>query len=293
MLTTVRAEPHTSGVPMHARRRTVIRPPVLTLGGAWRALTMLPRYGDLLYALTAHRIKVRYKQSVLGPLWAIVQPLALMIIFATVFSAIARMPSNGQPYAVFAYAGLLPWTALAAALGSATMSLVTHAQLVTRVYFPREILPLTYVAAALFDLVIASSVLWLLLSYFDISLTATAFWTVPILVLLAGLATAVSLVLCAVHVRFRDVGVAMPLLLQFWMFASPVLYPLSAVPSEWRRWYILNPAAGIVDGFRRAVLDGATPDLAALGVSTAFVALALPLAYLWFKHVEATMADVI
>jgi lipopolysaccharide transport system permease protein len=136
-------------------------------------------------------------------------------------------------------------------------------------------------------------VLWLLLSYFDISLTATAFWTVPILVLLAGLATAVSLVLCAVHVRFRDVGVAMPLLLQFWMFASPVLYPLSAVPSEWRRWYILNPAAGIVDGFRRAVLDGATPDLAALGVSTAFVALALPLAYLWFKHVEATMADVI
>jgi lipopolysaccharide transport system permease protein len=275
------------------RRRTVIRPPALTFGHLWRSLTTLPRYTDLLVALTAHRIKVRYKQSALGPLWAIVQPLAMMVIFAVVFSVVSRVPSGEQPYALFAYTGLLPWTAFAAAIGSAATSLVTHAPLVTRVYFPREILPVTYVAAALFDLVVASSVLALMLAYYDVALSPAALWVIPILLLLAAFATAVSLVLCAINVRFRDVGVAMPLLLQFGMFASPVIYPLHAVPASWHRWYVLNPMAGIVDGFRTVILDGRAPDPATLGVSAAITALLLPLAYVWFKHVEATMADLI
>jgi lipopolysaccharide transport system permease protein len=275
------------------RRTTVIRPPSLSAARLWRSIALLPRYGDLLLTLTAHRIKVRYKQSVLGPLWAILQPLALMVVFSVILSAVTRVPTDGHPYAIFAYAGLLPWTAFASALGSAATSLVTHGPLVTRVFFPREILPLTYVFAALFDLMVASLLLVCMLVYYDIALAPAAFWVFPILLLLAAWATTVSLVLCAVNVRFRDVGVAMPLLLQLWMFASPVVYPLSAVPDTWMGWYVLNPMAGIVDGFRRAILNGTTPDPLALGASAAAVVVLLPVAYLWFKHVEATMADLI
>lgn len=276
-----------------ARPLTVIRPPAFTSQAAWRSVAMLPRYADLLLTLTAHRIKVRYKQSLLGPAWAILQPLAMMLVFAVVFSVIVRGPVSAHPFPVFAYSGLLAWTAFASAVGSASTSLVSHASLVTRVYFPREILPMTYVAASLFDLLVASTVLAAMLLYYDVAITPAIGWVIPILMLLAGLTLAVSLALCAVHTRFRDVGVALPLLLQVWFFSSPVLYPLEAVPDGWRAAYILNPMAGIVDGFRTAVLEGTAPDLAALGVSAAIVAVALPAAYLCFKHVDATMADVV
>jgi len=276
-----------------SRPLTVIAPPELSLQLAWRSLRMLPRYADLLYTLTAHRIRVRYKQSLLGPAWAIFQPLAMMIVFAAVFSTIVRMPTGGHPFPVFAYSALLPWTAFAAAVGSASTSLVAHAGLVTRVYFPREILPITYIAAAVFDLAVASTVLLAMVVYYQIAVTPALLWILPILVLLAGVALAVSLTLCAVHARYRDVGVAMPLLLQIWFFASPVLYPLAAVPTAWRPFYTLNPMAGIIDGFRGAVLEGRSPDLAALGSSFAVVIIGLPIAYLWFKHVDATMADLV
>jgi len=276
-----------------SRPLTVIAPPELSLQLAWRSLRMLPRYADLLYTLTAHRIRVRYKQSLLGPAWAIFQPLAMMIVFAAVFSTIVRMPTGGHPFPVFAYSALLPWTAFAAAVGSASTSLVAHAGLVTRVYFPREILPITYIAAAVFDLAVASTVLLAMVVYYQIAVTPALLWILPILVLLAGVALAVSLTLCAVHARYRDVGVAMPLLLQIWFFASPVLYPLAAVPAAWRPFYTLNPMAGIIDGFRGAVLEGRAPDLAALGSSFAVVIIGLPIAYLWFKHVDATMADLV
>ncbi len=275
------------------RRITVITPPALTLDAMRRRLALLPRYSHLLAALTAHRIKVRYKHSALAPAWAILQPVAMMLIFTTVFSTIVRIPSAGHPYALFAYAGLLPWTAFSSALGSAAGSLVSHAALVTRVYFPREILPLTYVLMALFDLIVASTVLAALLAWYTVPITAAILWVVPLLLLLGALTLALALVLCAVNVRFRDVSVAMPLLLQLGMFASPVVYPLEAVPARLRDWYVLNPMVGIVDGFRRAVLDGRPPDPAAITASIVVVAVLLPAAYLWFTHVEATMADVI
>ena len=274
-----------------ARPLTVIRPPALTLSHIIRRLALLPRHGHLIAALTAHRIKVRYKQSALGPVWAILQPFAMMVIFAAVFSTIMRVPSSGHPYVLFAYTGLLPWTAFASALGSAAVSLVSHAALVTRVYFPREILPLTYVFTALFDLLVASTVLAAMLVWYDVALTPAALWVIPLLLLLGALAFALSLVLCAVNVRFRDVGVAMPLLLQLGMFASPVIYPREAVPAGLRPWYDLNPMVGIVDGFRRAILDGLPPDPGATLASVAVVAVLLPAAYVWFVHVEATMAD--
>lgn len=270
-----------------------IRAPSFSPLNLLRELTGLWHYRDLFYTLSVHRIKVRYKQSVLGLVWAILQPLALMLIYTVIFSVIAKVPSENVPYAVFAYAALLPWTYFSSALTNATSGLVTHSQLVTKVYFAREILPLTYVSAALFDFAVASSFLVGLFIYFRIGLTIYALWAIPILVVLTMLVTAFSLFFSVMQVRFRDVGVAMPLLLQVWMFASPVVYPLSAVPQRLRGVYALNPLAGVIENFRRVVLQGVAPDFYSLGVSVLIAALLLPLAYLYFKRVEATMADII
>ena len=271
----------------------IIRPPSFSPLNLLRELNGLYHYRDLFYTLTVHRIKVRYKQSLLGLAWAILQPLSLMLIYTVIFSVIARVPSEGVPYAVFAYAALLPWTFFSSALTNATTGLVNHSQLVTKVYFAREILPLTYVSAALFDFCIASLFLIGLFFYYGVTLTIYAFYAIPILVLLAMLATALSLIFSVIQVRFRDVGVAMPLLLQVWMFASPVVYPLSAVPQRWRGLYALNPMVGVIENFRRAVLQGTAPDFYSLGVSAVIAVFVLPIAYLYFKKVEATMADII
>lgn len=275
------------------RQIRIIRPPSFSPLNLLRELRGLWQYRDLFYTLTVHRIKVRYKQSVLGLAWAILQPLSLMLIYTVIFSVIARVPSEGVPYAVFAYAALLPWTFFSSALTNATTGLVNHSQLVTKVYFAREILPLTYVSAAVFDFCVASMFLIALFFYYGVSLTFYALWAIPILVLLTMLATALSLIFSVIQVRFRDVGVAMPLLLQVWMFASPVVYPLSAVPQRWRGLYALNPMVGVIENFRRAVLQGTQPDFYSLGISALVAAVLLPLAYLYFKRVEATMADII
>ncbi|MBA3440425.1 MAG: ABC transporter permease [Pyrinomonadaceae bacterium] len=277
----------------HPRRVKVIRAPSFSVFDLLRGLVGLLQYKDLLYTLSVHRVKVRYKQSVLGFAWAILQPLSLMLIYTVIFSLIARMPSDGTPYAVFAYTALLPWTYFSTALTNATSGLVSHSNLITKVYFPREILPLTYVIAALFDLVVASSVLIGLLLYYRVPLTLNALYAVPVILVLTLFVTAMALFFSAMQVRFRDVGVAMPLLLQLWMFASPVVYPLSAVPARLQNLYMLNPMAGIIENFRRAVLQGIAPDFYSLGVSALISVILLFVAYIYFKHVEATIADII
>jgi lipopolysaccharide transport system permease protein len=256
-------------------------------------LRALARYRDLLYTLSLHRIKVRYKQSLLGLAWALLQPLALMLIYTLVFSLIARVESGAQPYAVFAFAGLLPWTFFTSAVASVTTSFVNNSTLVTKVYFPREILPLTYVIAALFDFAVASTLLVGLFVWYDLPLTLAALWAVPVMAVAAVLVTGVGLLLSVIQVRVRDVGVAVPLVLQVLMFASPVVYPLQAVPAWLRPWYDLNPLVGIVDGFRRAVLDGAAPDPRLLGMAAGLSIAVLLVAYVAFRRVQATMADVI
>jgi lipopolysaccharide transport system permease protein len=256
-------------------------------------LARLRQYSDLLYTLSAHRISVRYKQTSLGVLWAVLQPLLMMVIFTAVFSVLAKMPSDGTPYALFAFAALLPWTFFSTAVTNATNSLVSHTQLITKVYFPREILPATYVVAGLFDFAVGFVVLLGLMAWFHVPLTAEAFNLLPILVLLSAWILAVSLVLAAVQVRFRDIGVALPVFVQALMFASPVIYPLNVVPASWRAWYLLNPMAGIVSSFRDILLHQAAPDPEPLRLALIVTALALPAAYLFFKRAEATMADVI
>ena len=276
-----------------ARPIRFIRPVSFSPFDILRGLRELWQYRDLFHVLTVHRIKVRYKQSVLGLAWAILQPLSLMLIYTVIFSVIAKVPSEGVPYSVFAYAALLPWTFFSSSLTNATQGLVSHSQLVTKVYFAREILPLTYVSAALFDFAVATSFLIALFFYYGVHLTSYALYGIPILILLIALATACSLFLSAMQVKFRDIGVAMPLLLQLWMFSTPVVYPLSAVPQRYRAWYVLNPLVGVIENFRRVVLQGVEPDYHSLAVSAIVAAILLPLTYLYFKRVEATMADVI
>ncbi|HTL45190.1 MAG TPA: ABC transporter permease [Vicinamibacterales bacterium] len=256
-------------------------------------LRTLAAYTDLLYTLSLHRISVRYKQTVAGVLWAVLQPLLMMVIFTIVFSKLARIPSEGVPYALFAYTALLPWTLFSTAVANGTNSLVTHTQLITKVYFPREILPVTYLVAALFDFVMGLVVLALLMAWYRVPPTPYLLAVIPLLVLLCAWALAVMLVLAAVQVRFRDVGVALPVIVQLWMFASPVIYPLSVVPGRWRWWYDVNPMTGIIAAFRDALLQRPIGDVPALQAGIVVTAVVLPIAYAFFKRAEATMADVI
>lgn len=258
-----------------------------------RDLRLLARHGDLLYTLTLHRIKVRYKQSVLGVGWAVLQPLATMAVLTVVFGYIARVPTGGESYVLIALAGLVPWTCFSNALTTATGSLVNNAHLVTRVYFPREILPLSYVFAAVVDCAVAALVLAALMLWHDRLVLPNVALLAASLVVLVLLSTALSLALSATHVRMRDIGVAMPIVLQLLLFASPVAYPLASVPDSIRALYLLNPLTGIVENFRRAVLHLGPPDLTSLAVSAAWAVLLLPAAYVWFKYLQATAADVI
>ncbi len=276
------------------RRVKVIRAPSFSVLRLLGDLTVLAHYQDLLYTLSVHRIKVRYKQSVLGITWAIMQPLSLMLIYTLIFTVIVKVPTTGSvAYPVLLYSALLIWTFFSTALTSATNGLVTHTHLVTKVYFPREILPLTYVVAALFDLLIASPVLLGLMIYYGVPLTFNALYAIPIVFIMTLLITGMALVLSAAQVRFRDIGMALPLLLQIWMFATPVVYPLSAVPERFRSLYMLNPMVGVIENFRRVLVEAAPPNFYEIGISALIAVLLLPAAYIFFKHVEATIADVI
>lgn len=274
-----------------ARPTYEIRPPSLSGINLLASLAKLAQYRDLLWTLCIHRVKVRYKQSVLGVLWAILQPLAVMLIFTLVFSVIARMPSEGAPYAIFAYTALLPWNYFASGVANATNSLTSHTQFVTKVYFPREILPITYVAAALFDFVVASTLLAGLMIYYQVPLTINALYAVPVIAVLSCFSLAMSFFFSATQVRFRDLGVAVPLVLQVWLFATPVIYPLSAVPERFRPTYLLNPMVGIIENFRQVILKGAAPEASSLLISAAIAVTLLVFSYLYFKWIEATMAD--
>jgi lipopolysaccharide transport system permease protein len=277
------------------------RPTVVYEPPAWRqihpigALRGLRQFWDLFLTLSLHRIKVRYKQSRLGILWAVIQPLAMMVVFTLMFTLVRADPGGPVPFPLFAYAALVPWTMFASGLTSASSALTSHASLLTKVAFPREILPLTYIVAALVDFVVSSLVLAALMLWFNVSPGWNAFWAAPALLILIAFLMGLAFFLAAVQVRYRDVGLAMPVLLQVWLFASPVLYSLEAVRTSLPRWlafiYTLNPLAGIVDTFRRALVLQQSPDYAALLTATAIAALLLPVAYVYFKHVELTVAD--
>ena len=271
----------------------VIRPASSAWPNVAQHLRRLSEYGDLLRTLSIHRINVRYRQTFLGVAWAVIQPLLMMTVFTFVFSRMGQMQSEGMPYPLFAYAALLPWTFFSTAVSNATGSLVNHTALITKVYFPREILPITYVIAGLFDFVIGLVALGVLMLWYQVAITPVILSLIPVMALLAAWILAVALLTSAAQVRWRDVGVAMPVFVQILMFVSPVIYPLGLVPEAWRSWYLLNPMAGIIDAFRDVLLRAQFPDVVPLAYSAAVTACALPLTYIVFKRAEATMADIV
>lgn len=271
----------------------IIRAPSFSPGILISGLRELARYRDLFYTLTLHRIRVRYKQSALGLGWALIQPLAMMLVYTIIFSIFARFPSKGIPYSVFVLCGILPWNFFQTALSSSATGLVSHTALITKVYFPREILPFSYVMAAFFDFLVACIILVTMMAWYHVGLTVNVLYVVPILLVEVAFISGVALFFSAFQVRFRDVGIAMPLILQLWMFCAPVVYSYSDVPKRFRSLYILDPMAGIVENFRRVVIQGIGADLHLLGISALVAIVILPVGYMYFKHREATMADVI
>lgn len=249
-------------------------------------------YRELLYFLTLRDIKIRYKQTLLGAAWAIIQPLFAMLLFTLIFGKLARMPSDGIPYPLFAYAGLLPWTFFANAVTNSGNSLVGSTSLITKVFFPRVIIPAASVAAGLLDFVIAFLLLIPLLIYYRMRLT----WSLvmlPLFVILATLlALGVGMLMSALNVRYRDVRYALPFLMQLWLFASPVIYPSSIIPEQWRWVLLLNPMTGIIEGFR-ASLFGTNFDWMAILFATAIILFLVVCSAYLFRRVEDSFADII
>ncbi len=250
-------------------------------------------YRELIYFLTWRDIKVRYKQTVLGAAWAILQPFMTMVVFSIVFGRLAGIPSEGLPYPIFAYCALLPWQLFAHALTQSSNSLVANEHLITKVYFPRLVVPLSAVVAGLLDFLIAFVVLIGMMLYYDVRPTA-AVWTMPLFLSLAvAAALGVGLWLSALNVQYRDVRNTIPFLTQFWLFATPVAYPSTLVPEPWRPLYGLNPMTGVVEGFRWALLGKAEGPGGLLAVSVAIVILILVSGLYYFRRMERTFADVV
>jgi lipopolysaccharide transport system permease protein len=250
-------------------------------------------YRELLYFLVWRDIKVRYKQTALGATWAVLQPVMTMIVFSVFFGRLAKVPSDGIPYPIFAYAALLPWQLFAFALSESANSLVGSQNLIQKVYFPRLVIPIAGVLAGLVDFAIAFVVLLGMMVYYGIHPT-TAILVLPVFIVFAvAAALSVGLWLSALNVQFRDVRYTIPFLTQFWMFATPVAYPASLVPAKWRALYGLNPMAGVVEGFRWALLGKATSPGPLLWVSVAAVILLLIGGLAYFRRMEKTFADVV
>jgi lipopolysaccharide transport system permease protein len=250
-------------------------------------------YRELLYFLAWRDVKVRYKQTVLGATWAILQPVMTMVVFSIFFGRFAKMPSDGVPYPVFAFAALLPWQLFAYALSESANSLVGSQNLITKVYFPRLIVPLASVLAGLVDFAIAFVVLVGLMWHYGIVPTRGVVF-LPLFVALAlATALAVGLWLSSLNVKYRDVRYTIPFLTQFWLFATPVAYPTSIVPEQWRPLLGLNPMAGVVEGFRWALLGKAEGPGPVLAVSVTVVALMLVGGLVYFRQTERTFADLV
>lgn len=258
----------------------------LRLGEVWE-------YRELLYFLVWRDIKVRYKQTVLGVAWAIIQPFFTMVVFSLFFGKLAKMPSDGIPYPIFAYSALVPWSFFANALDHASNSLVGSANLLKKVYFPRLIIPVAGALSGIVDFALAFSVLLGMMLFYDLVPTLNVLW-LPLLLLLALVTSlGAGLLFSAVNVQYRDVRHAVPFLTQIWMFSTPIAYPSSLLSEPWRTFYALNPMVGVVEGFRWALLQTDTSPGPAL-IASSLVALSLLAGgAFYFRRMERTFADVV
>lgn len=266
----------------------VIRP---TKGWRFLDLRELWMYRELIYFLTWRDIKVRYKQTAIGVTWAVLQPLAMMVVFTLFFGRLAKVPSEGVPYPLFAYAALLPWQLFSRTISESTNSLITDQRLITRVYFPRIIVPLATTLAAMVDFAIAAVLLVALMLIYGVTPAVTLIWLPFFVVLMLVTALGVGFWLSALNVEYRDVMYVVPFLNQFWLFLSPVVYPSSLVPEQWRLLYGLNPMTGVIEGIRWSLLgvgEGPSPMLAV----SILIALSLFVSGIaWFRYRERTFVD--
>lgn len=255
----------------------------------WRELWA---YRELLWVLATRDIRVRYKQTVLGAAWAILRPFATMVIFSVVFGALAKIPSDGFPYPVFVFAGLLPWTFFSTAIMSSGQSLVGSAHLVSKVYFPRLIIPLASVGSGLVDLAISTAILLLMMLWFGVAWSWSLLAAPLLLVAVIFTALGVGTLLSALTVAYRDFTHLTPFMVQIWMYITPVIFPVSIVPAKWQWLLYLNPMTGLVEGFRSAFL-GKPFDFAGLGISFAIAVLVFVVGVAYFEKVERRFADII
>ena len=252
-------------------------------------------YRELIYFMIWREVKVRYKQTMLGAAWAIIQPVLTMIVFTFLFGRIAKLPTDGNiPYPIFSYTGLLPWGLFVAALNQASRSLTSNQNMVTKIYFPRLVLPLASILSGLVDFIIAFVILIGLMIYYGITPSINVLWALPLFLLLTIVtALGVALWLSAINVQYRDVNYALPFMTQFWLFITPVAYSSSLISDKWQLVYSLNPMAGVVNGFRWALLGvGNGPD-AGLWISVGISLLVLVSGLFYFRNMEKTFADTI
>lgn len=260
----------------------------------WRMLDWreLWAYRELLWVLTTRDIRVRYKQTVLGSAWAILRPFLTMVVFSVVFGMLAKLPSDGYPYPVFVYAALLPWTFFAGAISVSGQSLVGSANLVSKVYFPRLIIPLSSVGAGLVDLLISTGILLLMMLWYGVGWTWQLLAAPLLLVALIFTALGIGTLLSALTVAYRDFTHLTPFLVQLWLYVTPVIYPVNLVPERWQWLLYLNPMTGLVEGFRAAFL-GKPFDPAGLGISLVIAVAVLIVGVAYFERVERRFADII
>jgi lipopolysaccharide transport system permease protein len=258
------------------------------------ALFQIWRYRELLFALTQREIKARYRQSLLGIGWAVVQPLAFMVVFGLIFTRVARLPPEGDvPYQIFAYSALVPWTFLSNALSTTTIGLVSQRSVITKTYFPREVIVLSQVGARFVDFLVASVILAGMMVWFGIAPTVWLLLVPVLLLIWTALTVGLSLITSALNVSYRDLAPVVTLGLQVWLFLSPIGYSLNQVSPEIRPYYVLNPTVGLLEAFRSAIARGRAPDWDTLLVSAAVSVVVLAVGYAYFKRAERAFADVI
>jgi lipopolysaccharide transport system permease protein len=271
----------------------VIRPTQSSVQILSAGLTELWSHKSLFLEMTLLRLRVRYKQSLLGWTWAVLPPLVLMVTYTLIFSKLIGLNGGDLPYALFIFSGLIPWTFFSTSVSTATAGIVMHRYLISRVAFPREIIPLSYVAAALVDLGIGMLMLAAMMCYFGFFPTLNILYAVPVVGMLVVFSAAVALCCSSFQARFRDVGVAMPLLLQVLMFTTPVVYSSAAIPQSVKAIYFANPLAILIEAFRQAVASGVSPDVAEMMYCGTVSIVCLVFSYLLFKRLDATLPDVI
>jgi lipopolysaccharide transport system permease protein len=250
-------------------------------------------YRELLYFFVWRDVKIRYKQTVIGAAWTVLQPLLLMIVFTLFFGRLAHIPTDGLPYPVFYYSALLPWMYFAASLQSATSAIVDNQRVITKVYFPRLDLPLSAVLSGLVDFAISFLMFVAIMAYYHVRPTASLIWLPAFLLLTILTALGAGLWLSALNAIYRDVRYVVPFLVQFWLFASPLVYPSSRVPEKWRGVYGLNPMAGVIEGFRWSLTGHGRPSVRLLSESIIVVAFLVLSGLAYFQKMETTVADVV